>query len=361
MDIPELVTEHLGGEELKRGVMLGDDDVVCITPTRTLLYRADGLLSDESVTEYPHDVDRLQLKEGRRKTKFVLEYVEDTRSFTVPNDVVRDVLGLVMEGILSVEGILGEGEGVTGAFRFSELTFVVCENRAVKHVGNSVWEEDFEMFAYEDLTGLEFEKASVATTVVFRIDGRPQRIKAPNDQARIAEQTVKKAVFEHFGVTSMDELDRHFEAEAAAREEAARTDTADGNGEDVGLEGGGGIDPLVDEGGSDGDGPFADSLLGSGGDSDSTPDSGPAAPAADDWDESPSRSERRQSERRPAESSTGGRDPAVVDESALTREDMDEVMAQLTELTEAVNRQNELLRNQQQAITQLVKELRQGR
>jgi len=32
---------------------LGSDDELFITPTRTIVYRADGLLSDESADEYP--------------------------------------------------------------------------------------------------------------------------------------------------------------------------------------------------------------------------------------------------------------------------------------------------------------------
>ncbi|MUV90861.1 hypothetical protein GJ629_13915, partial [Halapricum sp. CBA1109] len=213
MDIPELVQQRLGGEQLRTGVMLGDDDVVCITATRTLLYRSDGLLSDERVEEFPHDIERLEVSEGRRKTKFVFEYVEGTESLSVPSDLSREVLGIVLEGVLLADGVIDEDESVAGAFRFSELTLVVCERRVVKHVGNTVWEDDHETFAFEDLTGLEFEEASVATEIVLRIDGRPQRIKTPNDQARIVEQTVKKAIFEFFDVTSMDELDRHFEAE----------------------------------------------------------------------------------------------------------------------------------------------------
>lgn len=389
MEIPELVADHIGDEELRRGVMLGDEDVVCLTPSRTLLYRSDGLLSDESVAEYPHTVERLQVNEGRRKTKFVLDYVEGTESFTVPNDVKRDVLGLVLEGVLLSENLIDGEESVTGAFRFSELTLIVAEQRVIKHVGNAVWEADFESFAFEDLTGLEFEKASVATEVVLRVGGRPERIKTPNDQARLVEQTVKKAVFEFFDVTSMDELDDHFRAQAAAERESEDEEPDPEGEEDIGL-GEGGIDPLVEEGSSDS--PFADPFSG---DDDAADGSESAAERASVDAGSQQREGDRSETRQPgewpeeADDRSGGRDAGRTEQSAsrdrrsestgrtanrdqrraatapdadlVTQDDMDEVMHQLTELTEAVNRQNELLRDQQQAIKQLIKELRQGR
>ena len=368
MEIPDLVADHLGSEELRRGVMLGDDDVVCITATRTLLYRSDGLLSDESVTEYPHNVERLQINEGRRKSKFVLDYVEGSESIGVPNDVARDVLGLLMEGILLEENLIDDDESVTGAFRFSELTLVVCDSRVIKHVGNAVWEEDFEMFAFQDLTGLEFEKASVATELVLRIDGRPERIKTPNDKARLVEQTVKKAVFEYFDVTSVEELNDHFRATADTEES-----TEDEESGDIGL-GNEGIDPLVDD--STDDGPFADSFSG-GSETDAGGPTAESQAAESDPEGRPSsvRSTAREDESvsgrqdqgaRSATDRTSGRDQqaptaAAPEADPLTREDLDEVTTQLSELTEAVNRQNDLLRDQQQAIKQLIEELRQGR
>jgi hypothetical protein len=380
MEIPELVADHIGDEKLRRGVMLGDEDALCLTPSRTLLYRSDGLLSDESVAEYSHTVERLQISEGRRKTKFVLDYVEGTESFTVPNDVKRDVLGLVLEGVLLSENLIDDEESVAGAFRFSELTLIVAEKRVLKHVGNAVWEEDFETFAFEDLTGLEFEKASVATEVVLRIGGRPERIKTPNDQARLVEQTVKKAVFEFFDVTSMDELDEHFRAEAAAAEEESggddEPDADAASDDDIGL-GEGGIDPLVEEGSSDS--PFADPF--SEGDDDPATASEDPAESADtaqpsaggqsearqpgEWPEEADERGSRRTDRSESTGQTGRRDrrqsATTPDADLVTQEDMDEVTHQLTELTEAVNRQNELLRDQQQAIKQLIKELRQGR
>ncbi|MFB6188267.1 MAG: hypothetical protein ABEI57_00115, partial [Halapricum sp.] len=247
MEIPELVREQLGGEELQTGIMLGDEDVLCLTPTRTLLYRAEGLLSDESVTEFPHELERLSRSEGRRKTKFDFEYVEDQQSLTVPNDVADDVLDLLLEGVLTTDRILDEDEGVVGAFRFSELTLIIGQRRVVKHVGNAVWEDDFEVYRFEDLTGLEFEKASVATEIVMRVDGRPQRIKTPNDKARIVEKTLQKAVFEFFEVTSMSELQAHF-AETATDESEADDDPTGSDEFAFGSE----IKPLGDDGDNEG-------------------------------------------------------------------------------------------------------------
>lgn len=344
MEIPELVQEHLGGEELQTGIMLGDEDVLCLTPSRLLCYRAEGLLSDESVTEYPHEVERLGLNEGRRKTKFVFEYVEDTRSLTVPNGVAGDVLELVLEGILTTERVLEDDEGVVGAFRFSELTLIVAEQRLVKHVGSSVWESDFEVFAYEDLTGLDFEKASVATEIVLEVDGRPQRIKTPNDKARLVEKTLQKAVFEFFEVTSMSELQSHFEAEADEEDTDEHTSSTDDE-----FSFGSEITPL----GGESEPPDAGTNEGT----DSSIVDAEDQPVEDESEREEPTIASGLNETESASIETGdGPDP-----DALTQEDLQAVSDQLSELTTAVNKQNELLRKQHGAIKQLIEELRQGR
>jgi len=344
MDTPELVEDRLGDESLRRGVMIGDEDVVCITPTRTLLYRAEGLLSDESVEEFPHDVERLALSEGRRKTKFVLEYVEETTSLTVSADIARDVLGLLLEGILLTSRILDDGEAVVGAFRFSELTLVICDRRVVKHVGSAVWDDDYEGFAFADLDGLAFEEASVATEVVLEIDGRPQRIKTPNDQARVVEETLKQAVFDYFDVARMAELESLIEDGDEDEDEGEEA-------EELGLESG--IDPLVDD--EPTGGPFEET--GAGG-FETKAGGGPPDDLTEETDAGTAM---------PTGEETVG-DP-------VTREDLQAVTDQLAELTDAVDRQNQLLRNQNQtlqnhqerlqtqgrAIRQLIEELRQGR
>jgi hypothetical protein len=351
MEIPELVREHLGDEELQTGIMLGDEDILCLTPTRLLLYSSEGLISDESVTEYPHEVERLQRSEGRRKTKFVFEYVEDTRTLNAPNGVADDVLELVLQGILRTERIFDDDESVVGAFRFSELTLVVGEQRVVKHVGSGVWEDDFEMFVYEDLTGLEFEKASVATEIVMEIQGRPQRIKTPNDKARLVEKTLQKAVFEFFGVTSMSELQSHFEAESD--EEADDDDEA--TSDDFGFDSE--IRPLGSESPSESEETDEETIV----DAESEPivDEAPAA----DAETEPSVDEEPTIAGDLTETASASIDSEreQPDPDALTREDLEEVSDQLSELTTAVNKQNELLRKQHAAIKQLVEELRQGR
>jgi len=244
MEIPDLVHEELGGEEIRSGVAIGDEEVVCATATRTLIYRPDGLLSDERVETFPHEVDRLVLSEGRRKTTFKLTYVDGTRSFSVPARHSREVLTLLLEGILGVDGVLDEDESVVGAFRFSELTLVIAENRLVRHIGETVWDEDFTQYEYADLTGLDFQEGSVATEIAISIDGRPQRIKTPREDARLVEETLKKAVFEFYDVATMAELQQVVEP---TEEDAPATD------EPADLTLGSNIDPLVS--GTEGDQP----------------------------------------------------------------------------------------------------------
>jgi|AntDeeMetagen134_2_1112570.scaffolds.fasta_scaffold01566_7 hypothetical protein len=207
MSEPGVVESTLDGETVAATVPLGGEDQLYITPTRTLIYRADGLLSDESVEEYPHDAERLTVSEGRRKTQFSLDYpVDGTREFKLPSNRGDDALHPVLAGIMNAGGITDPGETVLSTYRFSELTLVVTSERLVKHIGAAVWDEDYEEFHYDDVTDLTFEEGSVATQIVLAIEGRQQRIKAPNDQASEVESTLSEALTAYHGVDSIEEL-----------------------------------------------------------------------------------------------------------------------------------------------------------
>jgi len=311
MEIPDLVQAELGEEEVLSGVALGDEDAVCFTSTRTLVYRGEGLLSDEKVDVYPFEFERLQLKEGRRKTKFILYYTDTKREFAVPGDRADAVLEHLLQGTLQSSGAIDADERVEGVFRFSELTLVVTDSRLLKHLGSVTWDGDFESYGFGDVTGLDFEEGSVATAIVLSVDDRPERIKAPSEQAPAVRKSLEDALFAFHDVSSLAELN----AAVATEPEA---DSADAGDDDLGLSGG--IDPLVD-------------------DSDS---SGPPAPRPTDTQSSTQTAQATV----PSTSSDG--DLAALEE-------------QVAELTAAIERQNERLEAQEQTIKTLIKELRQGR
>ena len=242
MDIPDLVKGALDGEEIQAGVSLGDEDAVCLTPTRTLVYRGEGLLSDEAVEEYSHDIEQLAVSEGRRKTKFTMQYIDGTRSFTVPANRGDKVLELFLEGVLKLDGVIEARESLAGVYRFSELTLIISEGRLIKHIGSQVWSEDYEVYAYDDVTGLEFERASVATSIALSVAGRPQRIKVPNDKAPVVRQTLEQALFSYYDVGNVEELNRVVGPETDAGGVDAATD--DG-GDDFAF--GDDFDPLVSD------------------------------------------------------------------------------------------------------------------
>ena len=206
MEIPDLVTQRLGDETVTTTVSLGDEDMACFTPTRTLIYSGEGLLSDESVAVYDHDIERLAVSEGRRKTKFTLEYVDRTEKFAIGSAYTERVLENLIDGILGVSGILDEDESVSGVYRFSELTLIITDKRLVKHIGNMVWDDDFEEYSFDDVTGLSFEEGSVATQIILSVDGRPQRIKAPNDEVPMLKRTLTEVVCAYHDVQSLGEL-----------------------------------------------------------------------------------------------------------------------------------------------------------
>lgn len=312
MEIPDLVQAELGEEEVLSGVALGDEDAVCFTPTRTLVYRGEGLLSDEKVDVYPFEFERLQLTEGRRKTTFTLYYTDTKREFGVPGDRADAVLERLLEGSLQSTGAIDADEHVDGVFRFSELTLVVTDERLLKHLGSVTWDGDFESYGFADVTGLDFEEGSVATAIVLSVNDRPERIKAPSDQAPALRKSLQEALFAFHDVSSLADLN----ATVATEPDGDSEDGAD----DIGL--GGGIDPLV-------------------GDSDSTDSSAPESTDSQPAVETTQRSV-------PSTSSDGDDDLAALE-------------AQVAELTAVIEEQNERLETQEQTIKTLIEELRRGR
>ena len=208
MDLPALVRRQLGDEEVRTAVALGDEDVLCVTPTRVLRYSGEGLLSDESVADYPLDVGRLEVVEGRRKTTFTLTDIDGSETFSVPRDRGGRALRAVLEGILRIQGVVEPEESVRGVYRFSELTLIVTDSRLVKLIGSAVWGEEYERYDFANVTGLEFETGSVATQIVLVVDGHPQRIKAPNESFRLVEEAVRGALFEYYDVETVEEFDQ---------------------------------------------------------------------------------------------------------------------------------------------------------
>lgn len=186
MQLPGIVASELGDEEVAAEVALGGDDRLFVTPTRTLVYRAGGVLSEESVATYPHDAERLTVSEGRRKATVTFEYaVEDDRDLSVPTGRLEDALQPVLAAVMQESGATAPGERVHRVFSFSELTLVVTDERLFKHVGAVLWDADHETIDFDAVTGLSYEEGSVATGIVLTVDGRVERLKTPND--RLAE------------------------------------------------------------------------------------------------------------------------------------------------------------------------------
>jgi hypothetical protein len=234
MDVPGIVESTLEGEEVAAEVSLGGENALYVTPSRTLIYQSEGFLSDESVDEYPHNAQRMTVKEGRRKTRISLEYsLDGTEEFTVPSNATDDVLHPVLAGVLNTSGVTDPGETVTRTFRLDELTLVITSERLVKHVGSAVWDEDYEEYHFADVTGLDFEDGSVATQLVLTVDGRPERMKVSNERAAEVKEYLQRSLFSYYGVDSLDALN-----EAVAPEE---TDDADQAGA---VDFGEGVDPL---------------------------------------------------------------------------------------------------------------------
>ena len=342
MSLPELVQSTLGGESVAARVGLGGDDLLLVTPTRTLVYRAEGLLSDEAVEEYPHDAEHVGVSEGRRKAKVTLDYgLDGERTFSVPTKQLDQVLHPVLAGVFNARGITDTGETVKQTYRFGELTIVITSARLIRHIGAAVWDEEYEEYGFEDVTDLDFEEGSVATSVVLTVDGRQERFKTPNDQVRAVREGLVSAVCAYHGVDDIDELRAKVAREAEDDGEAKTDADADTEGT-VSFDDGPG--PL-DTSGIDGD-VTAEGGTGSDGGSEEraatetvrTPESERATEAADaDAD---------------GFGDSGFRSAGVTD---------GDVAEELAELRTVVEKQNERLERQERTIQQLIEELRQGR
>ena len=316
MSVPGIVQSTLEGETVATSVSLGGEDELFVTPSRTIVYRAEGLLSDESAEEFPHEADRLVLSEGRRKTRIALEYpLEGTREFTVPAERTDAVLHPVLAGLLSGNGITAPGETVEKSYRFSELTVIVTSERLVKHVGEAVWDDDYEAYHFDDVTNLSFEEGRVATQIVLGVGDRQQRIKAPNEEAADVRERLERALFAYHDVTSLEELNERGRDES---EEGSRNDPVAAFGDGVGP---------IGSHSSDGE-------------------SGAVSAA--------------ETTKSADENSFAGSLEASGFEPASPQSDR-ELLERLEALEETVARQTALLERQQETIERLIEELRLGR
>ncbi|WP_137288293.1 DUF7115 domain-containing protein [Natronorubrum halophilum] len=414
MSVPGIVQSTLNGEEIAARVSLGGEDELFITPSSTLVYRSDGLLSDESVDELPHNADRLTLSEGRRKTKFTLEYpLEETRSFSVPSSKTDAVLHPVLAGVLNGNGITDPGETVVKTYRFSELTLLITSARLVKHIGGAVWDSDYEEYHFGDVTSLAFEDGSVATQIVLTVDGRPQRIKAPNEEANDLRERLQRALFEYHDVGSLEELNETIGGDEEADQDRERTSVDFGDGvapldanppelDDDGAisdpspeEDAQSVDPLTETtAGTDSNagGSRADQVTGqdqrdsrppeqeraetnskSDGEptaltheSDTTVEMSADTPVESETDLADTGTDDTEASERQVDPGSVIESPSILEpdatgESDAGTDDADELLERIDSLEDAVERQHELLEHQQQTIEQLIVELRNGR
>jgi hypothetical protein len=361
MDLPEIVQTALDGEGVAARVDLGGEDDLLVTPTRTLIYRAEGLLSDESVAEYPHDAERIEVSEGRRKSKITLDYgLDGEETFAVPSKRLQDALHPVIAGVMNAAGITDPGETVKQTFRFSELTLVVTSARVVKHIGTAVWDEDFEEFHYDDVTDLTFEDGSVATSIVLEVGGRQERIKAPNDAAREVREGLESALLAYYDVGSLEEF-----RVAVAPEEDDEEIEADEN-----VSFGDGPTPLdADPADLSNEPENATRSADADADADSTGGTDALAGGSTDAGNTGSKQAVTQtatgaeSDESDDAFASAGFEPATDDtaDTTASAEELQRLSAQVAELTETVEHQSELIERQQQTIETLIAELRQGR
>lgn len=319
-ELPALLTEAVGDATVIGTIDVGGGDAIVVTPGATHVYRSEGLLSDESLDSYDHDIERFSVDTGRRKSTIRFDGIDGERSFTVPGSVADGVVEAVLEGVLRATGAVAPEETVDATFRFSELTLVVTDTQLLKHVGSAVWDEEFEAVRYENLADLDFEEGSVATQVVVEADGRKQRVKVPNEHAGRVREDIQSAVFEFHGVSSLGGLRAAVgePPEEEGKEEAeTEADTEDADVPDDGF-------------------------------------------VSSDWSP-PADQDVTGSQKTESTEPSDGEERTDSSQSKTADVDTEELAEQVEALTETVEHQNELLESQQETIEQLVDELRRGR
>jgi len=240
MSVPELVRERLGEESVDAAIDLGDEDELVVTPTRTLVYRAEGLIREAAIEEYPHGAESVSVSEGRRKATIGLDYgIDGQNEITVPSSRLEEVLAAVLGGVLRTNGVLEEGESVEKVFRLGELTIVLAEGRVLRQIGNALWEEDAEEYDFENVTGLNIEEGEVSSQIIVELDGRPQRIKAPAEEARMIRERIERALLSYHDAASYSEFQRRQGDDEAGHDpedpEESREDEPRGGEIDFGL------------------------------------------------------------------------------------------------------------------------------
>ena len=209
MQPPQRVAAAVGSEEVTTQIDLGGDDSITITPTRLLLYRAEGLLSGESITELPLAARAVSMQRSRRKATIRFELAdEETAEITVPAATAQHTLEPIVAAVLQHHDIFSPGEQVRSIYRLSQLTVIVGEQRILRNVGANIWDTEYEAFAYEQVTDIEYEKGDVATAIVLTVDGRTERIKVPNEEVITVRRDVEGAVCAFWDVETVPELRR---------------------------------------------------------------------------------------------------------------------------------------------------------
>jgi hypothetical protein len=231
-DAPPSARAALDDEVIVATVDLQGEDALYVTPTRTLHYQSEGLLSEESVAEYAHSAERVTVSEGRRKATVTFDYGPDgERALTVPVEQIDQVLHPVLAGVLSAADVTVAGETITRTYRFSELTLVVTSHRVVKHVGAAAWTADYETIPYESVRRLDVEDGDVAARLVLETERRIERIKVPTEAVRDVREQIQTALLASHEAATYEEFRRAVQP-AGEGGAGADADAADGTGSD---------------------------------------------------------------------------------------------------------------------------------
>lgn len=382
MDLPGRVLAALDGEDVTAHVPLKGDDALYVTPTRAVVYRSTGLLSDESVETYSLDAEALDVRTGRRKATVRFEYgVDGSGEFTLPSSAVADALAPLLAGVLDAAGVTDDGESLRDVFRFGELTLLVTDDRVLKYIGPDVWATDHEDYPLDAVTGLEVEEGSVSSQVVLRVGDRAERVKTPSDNLRAVRASVEEALLDHHGFDTYEAFERAVAAESEPEPESASDEGADADadadgetGRDADATGGfgdSGVRPIEMRGELPGEEPSVDAESESAGrdGGEAAADTGAERPQAGVEPADPGRADETpdvvvnvegRADAEVGDESGGEADPSDAS-GGLSASDRERLERRLDSLARTVERQQALIEEQQALVEELAAELSRDR
>lgn len=207
MTLPGGVSVLVGEDDIIDQVELDTHRMLYVTSTRAIAFRERSLFTEESVEVFPTNVKRLLLNRGKRQSTVTFEYTDrDDRELQLPSDATPPSIRALLESVVRATDVLEGDESIIELYRLNELTVIVTDQRLIKHVGQALWALPFDSIDYETVRDIESEVGQMSTGVFIRTTEGSDRFKLPKDVADRFVSRLEEAVCDYHDVPSVGVL-----------------------------------------------------------------------------------------------------------------------------------------------------------